>query len=193
MITVKADARSAVYTSDDLITSGSIGIPVRFVLSGEFDGLSVIAVFAGSGVSIDVALTGSLACVVPHEVVAQAGGYLKIGVYARNGDGTIAIPTVWAETKRILQGTEPSGVDPSQPTPDWTAQVQQMATDAYDMAEDVVARADRGEFDGDPGPQGPAGPQGIPGPQGERGPAGEQGPGVEVSVVDTGLVLTNVE
>ena len=185
MIVVKANARNAIYSSDDLITSGSIGIPVRFDLSRDFDGLSIVAVFEGSGVSIDVALTGSCACVVPHEVVTQAGGYLKIGVYARSADGTIAIPTVWAETKRILQGTEPSGVDPSQPTPDWTAQVQQIAADAYDMAQDVVDRADRGEFNGDPGPQGPAGPQGIQGPQGPKGdtgatgatgPQGEQGP-----------------
>lgn len=151
MITVTANARNAVYTSDDLITSGSIGIPVKFALSADFDGLANIAVFQGSGVSIDVALTASLECVVPHEVVAIAGGYLRIGVYGRNGDGTIAIPTVWSEAKRILQGTVPSDVDPAAPTPDWTAQVQQLAADAYDMAENVQTKADAGEFDGAPG------------------------------------------
>lgn len=151
MITVTANARNAVYTSDDLITSGSIGIPVRFVLSADFDGLANIAVFQGSGVSIDVALTASLECVVPHEVVAIAGGYLKIGVYGRNGDGTIAIPTVWAEAKRILPGTVPSGVDPVAPTPDWTAQVQEMATEALELAHSVQAKADAGEFDGESG------------------------------------------
>lgn len=137
MITVTANARNAVYTSDDLITSGSIGIPVRFELSADFDGLSCIAVFQGSGESIDVALTASRECVVPHEVVAISGGYLRIGVYGRNGDGTIAIPTVWAEAKRILKGAVPSGVDPSEPTPDWTAQVQQMATEALEIAQNV--------------------------------------------------------
>lgn len=175
MITVTANARNAVYTSDDLITSGSIGIPVRFVLSADFDGLANIAVFQGSGVSIDVALTASLECVVPHEVVAIAGGYLRIGVYGRNGDGTIAIPTVWAEAKRILQGTVPSDVDPAAPTPDWTAQVQQLAADAYDMAENVQERADRGDFDGEQGPVGPVGPQGERGPQGIQGPKGDTG------------------
>ena len=151
MITVKANARKASYTSDDLITSGSIGIPVRFALSADFDGLANIAVFQGSGVSIDVALTASRECVVPHEVVAIAGGYLRIGVYGRNGDGTIAIPTVWAEAKRILQGTEPSEVDPAVPTPDWTAQVQQQAAEALEIAQGVQAKADAGEFDGSPG------------------------------------------
>ena len=154
MISVAVNARNAVYTSNDLITSGSIGIPVKFALSADFDGLSNIAVFQGSGVSVDVALTATLKCVVPHEVLANAGGYLRIGVYGRNGDGSIAIPTVWTASMMILAGTVPSGVDPAAPTPDWTAQVQQMATEALEAAESVVARADAGEFDGEPGEPG---------------------------------------
>ena len=201
MITVTANARNAVYTSDDLITSGSIGIPVKFVLSAEFDRLSNIAVFQGSGESIDVALTASRECVVPHEVVAISGGYLRIGVYGRNGDGTIAIPTVWAEARRILKGTVPSGVDPSEPTPDWTAQVQQMATEALEIAQNVAdlsVEADTltpgsdatvekvvapdgsitlsfGIPRGDTGATGPQGERGEAGPQGEPGPRGETG------------------
>ena len=138
MITVTANARDATYVSDDLITSGSVGIPAKFVLSEDYDGLSNIAVFVGSGVSMDVALPSSGECVVPHEVVAQPGGYLKIGVYGRNAEGTIVIPTVWAMERMILQGTVPSGVDPSEPTPDWTAQVQQMATEALETANNVL-------------------------------------------------------
>lgn len=137
MITITANARDATYISDDLITSGSVGIPAQFLLSDDFDGLSNIAVFVGSGVSFDVALPSSGECVVPHEVVAQPGGYLKIGVYGRNAEGTIVIPTVWAMERMILQGTVPSGVDPSEPTPDWTAQVQQMATEALEIAQNV--------------------------------------------------------
>jgi len=175
MIIVRANARNATYISDDLITSGSVGIPVTFNLSEDFDGLSNIAVFRGSGVSIDVALTSAGECVVPSEAVAQSGGYLQIGVYGRNAEGTIVIPTVWAGSKMILPGAVPNGVDPSEPTPDWTAQVQQMATEAYDMAEDVQERADRGEFDGEQGPMGPVGPQGERGPQGIQGPKGDTG------------------
>ena len=52
MITITANARDATYVSDDLITSGSVGIPAKFVLSEDFDGLSNIAVFVGSGVSM---------------------------------------------------------------------------------------------------------------------------------------------
>lgn len=137
MITVTANARNATYISDDLITSGSVGIPVTFNLSEDFDGLSCIAVFEGSGASIDVALMDD-SCVVPHEVLATAGGYLRIGIYARNSEGTIVIPTVWASAKMILQGAVPSEVDPSEPTPDWTAQVQAAAAEALQNSEEAI-------------------------------------------------------
>lgn len=137
MIIVRANARNATYISDDLITSGSVGIPVTFNLSEDFDGLSCIAVFEGSGTARDVALMSDNTCVVPHEVVATAGGYLRIGIYANNSEGTIVIPTVWAGSKMILPGTTPSEVDPSEPTPSWAAQVQEMATEALEIAQNV--------------------------------------------------------
>ena len=138
MITVMANARSASYMSDDVITSGSVGIQVTFMLSADFDGLSCIAVFEGSGAKIDVALMNSNTCVVPHEVLAQAGGYLRIGVYASNGEGTIVIPTVWARSRLILSGTTPSEVDPYAPTPGWVAQVQEAAAEALANSEEAI-------------------------------------------------------
>lgn len=217
MITITANARRATYKSDDLITSGSVGISVTFILSDDFDGLSSVAVFEGSNTSVDVALMSD-ACVVPPEVVATAGGYLRIGVYARNGEGTIVIPTVWVSTQVILPGAEPSGVDPSQPTPDWTAQVQEAAAEALSIAQSVEQRADEGDFDGERGPagpqgiqgvqgergpqgiqgiQGPQGPQGETGPTGPAGPQGERGPqgipGVAVTVSGTGIDFTTQE
>ena len=157
MITVTANARNATCRSDDLLTSGSVGMLAQFILSEDFDGLSNIAVFQGSGQSFDVALVDN-ECVVPHEVLAVPGDYLKIGVYGRNSAGTIVIPTIWAGVQMIVPGTQPSGVDPSTPTPDWTAQVQEIATAALEMAESVKEMADAGEFDGEPGPQGERGP-----------------------------------
>ena len=195
MITMTVNARRATFNSDDLITSGSVGIPVEFILSDDFDGLSSIAVFEGSGASVDVALMSD-ACVVPPEVVAIPGGYLRIGVYARNGEGTIVIPTVWVSTQVILPGAEPSGVDPSQPTPDWTAQVQEAAAEALSIAQSIEQRADEGDFDGEPGPAGPQGERGETGPQGPQGIQGErgpQGPGVIVTVDGTGLDFTTRE
>lgn len=133
MITFTATGRSAAYASDDLLTSGSVGIPMTLELSSNFDGLSCVAVFRGSGVTVDVALTGS-SCTVPHEVLASACGVLEIGIYARDAAGTVVIPTIWAAGLPIQTGAAPSGVDPAEPTPDWTAQVQQIATTALETA-----------------------------------------------------------
>lgn len=175
MITVTANARNATCRSDDLLTSGSVGMLAQFILSEDFDGLSNIAVFQGSGQSFDVALVDN-ECVVPHEVLSVPGDYLKIGVYGRNSAGTIVIPTIWAGVQMIVPGTQPSGVDPSEPTPDWTAQVQEIATAALEMAESVKEMADAGEFNGEPGPQGERGPAGPAGPTGPQGPQGVAGP-----------------
>lgn len=198
MINVSVNSRRASYTSTDVITTGSIGIPVTFKLSQDFDGLSVVAIFSGSDTTVDVILTGD-SCVVPPEVLTTAGGQLKIGVYGRSADGTIAIPTIWAEKMSIVTGVVPSGIDPADPTPDWTAQVQQAATEALETANAVAERADAGDFVPqisvgsvdtlEPGANAyvtvggtatapvlsfgiPRGAQGI---QGERGPQGEQG------------------
>lgn len=156
MIQVTANARRACAVTDDLITTGSIGIPVSFSLSADFDGLSNIAVFRGSGVTVDVILTDN-SCVVPPETLTTAGGDLWVGVYGRNADGTIAIPTVWAGALNIALGAVPSGVDPSEPTPDWTAQVQAAATEALQVANGVAAQAAAGDFDGETGPEGAPG------------------------------------
>lgn len=202
MIIVRANARNATYISDDLITSGSVGIPVTFNLSENFDGLSCIAVFEGSGVSIDVALMGNT-CVVPHEVLATAGGYLRIGIYAANSEGTIVIPTVWAGSKMILQGTEPSEVDPSEPTPSWAAQVQEAAAEALQTANnvlDMTVEADTLASGSEATVEKTVDPEtgtvtlefGIPageqGEQGETGPRGETGAVYTPSVSEAGVI-----
>lgn len=140
MITLTANSRFASYKSDDMVTTGSVGIPVTVILSEDYSGLSTIIVFRGSGETIDVALVGT-SCVVPHECLESSGGLLQIGVYARNGEGTIVIPTVWAGSLPIVQGVAPSDVDPAEPTPDWTAQVQAIATEALEKSEEAVSTA----------------------------------------------------
>ena len=137
MITVMANTRRVTCVSDDIITSGSIGLPVVFALSEEFKGLAVTAVFKGSDATVDVALTGDR-CTVPPEVLARAKGYLSIGVCGRRADGTIAIPTIMAKVDKIEQGTVTEGADPAEPTPDWTAQVQGQAAEALRIAQALV-------------------------------------------------------
>ena len=123
MISVKVYNRQLVPTAKWPITSGSAGLPVEFEFDEDWDGISRIAVFRGSGAAIDVPLLGSDSCVVPAEVLTEYGDNLLIGVYGENGAGNTVIPTVWGNAGLIKEGTEPSEISPSDPEPDWTAQV----------------------------------------------------------------------
>lgn len=198
MITFSADIRAACATSDDAITTGSVGIPVQLNLSADFAGLAKTLVFSNGTASVDLVLVGDATeATVPPDVLTTPSVLLQIGVYAADASGNIVIPTVYAYAGQIVQGAAPSGVDPSGPTPSWVAQVQQIAEEALETANSVRQDADAGKFDGEqgpPGPQGeqgergetgpagatgPQGPQGEPGPQGpqgEQGPVGPQGP-----------------
>ena len=114
MIHVTIRERDASAKATEPITSGSVGLPVRFRFSDDWEGLVRTAVFSGSGQTVDMAVTEN-GCVVPHEVLSHAGGRLKIGLYGTDGTGSLVIPTVWADAGRILPGAVPSGI---QPTPE---------------------------------------------------------------------------
>ena len=159
MIIFNATSRRAACLSDDAITTGSVGMEVRFSCSDEWDGLSRVAVFRGSGEQVDVALTGD-SCNVPPEVLAKTGGDLHIGLYGTDGSGHLVIPTVYANAGRIQRGTEPSGIEPTPQTQPLIDQLLEAAEDARDLAQSVRDDADNGAFDGAPG---------NPGADGENG------------------------
>lgn len=162
MITFAANVRSASARSDDAITTSSVGIPVQLVLADEFMGLAKTLVFRAGSTTVDVVLVGDATeAVVPPDVLTTVGLWLGIGIYAADGDGNVVIPTVWASAGLIQQGTVPSGVDPSEPTPSWVAQVQSIASEASENAESALNKATavedaaaRGDFDGRDGTDG---------------------------------------
>ena len=108
---ISVDKRNAAVFHADLLTSGSAGIAVQFRFSADWDGLSKIAVFKGSGVSVDVVLTDTT-CVIPAEALAESGLPLHIGVYGTDGTGNIIIPTIWVNAGSIRAGAKPSETGP---------------------------------------------------------------------------------
>lgn len=144
MLTITATGRYSKCVSDEVITAGSVGIPAVFNLNEDFDGLAVTAVFRGSGTSCDRVLTTNNTT-IPREAVAVSGGILEVGVYAKNGEGDIVIPTVWSVAGTIREGAIASGIDPSEPEPDWTAQVQIAAAEAVQTANEAKDIAEAAE------------------------------------------------
>lgn len=161
MILFYARKRYATCSSDDRLTTGSVGVEVVFHFSDDWTAAPArIAVFRGSGQSVDVALLEDR-CTVPPEVLTQPGSTLTIGVYGTDGARTVVIPTVYAEAGQIKRGTEPSGVEPTpetQPLIDQLLAAAKAARDAAGAAErlakSVKDAADAGEFDGATGADG---------------------------------------
>ena len=182
MIIFNATSRRAACLSDDAITTGSVGMEVRFRCSDEWNGLTRIAIFRGSDTSVDVLLSGD-SCTVPAEVLTRSSGDLHIGLYGTDGSGHLVIPTVYANAGRIQRGTEPSGIEPTPETAPLIDQLLAAAQLAQEIAQSVRDDADAGEFDGEDGATGPQGPQG---PKGDKGDTGEQGPKGDTG--DTGPV-----
>ena len=187
MLKLIADERQLTARMTTRLTTDSVGLVAKLCLSEDFDGLAVTVCFRAGDVSADVPILDGTEITVPSQCFAAEGEVLYAGVYASNADGTIVIPTVWAQCGTIRKGTLPSGVDPQGPEPDWTARVLQAAADAVATANSVRADADAGVFDGETGPQGPQGEVGPQGPQGETGPQGPVGPqGPQGQKGDTG-------
>ena len=139
MITLTANTWRASATSDDAITTGSVGIPVRLVLSPKFDGLVVWVCFRCGGASRDVVASGRTVP-VPAEVLQAPNETLRVGVYAAREDGTRVIKTVWASAGTVRQGVEPSGFAPSEPEPSWAARLERVVAEASEAVDGIVAR-----------------------------------------------------
>ena len=142
MIQLTATGHDARTTpSSDPITAGSVGLPVVLDLSSDFDGLAVTVCFEAGETKADVAYLGD-PVTVPLQCLTVVGAVLRIGVYGALPNGTIVIPTVWATVGLVRKGAMPSGVDPAQPEPDWTAQVLAAARDAKETAERIAGEVD---------------------------------------------------
>ncbi len=163
MIYFNANGRSAECSVDEPITTGSVGIPVKFTFSSEWDGLAKTAVFKTDETIIDVFIPDD-ACVVPPDAITKVGRKLVIGVYGTNGTDVV-IPTVYASAGFIMKGAEPSGIEPTPHTQSLVDQILAAAQTAQDAAEDAVEAAedaqetaqsvrddaDAGAFDGEDG------------------------------------------
>ena len=102
-----------------VITAGTVGLEAEFTFDSQWDTLSKILVFKAGEKVVTTALTG-YTCTVPWEVLEQSKQWLRVGVYGANGEGTVVIPTLWAEVAVIHTGADPTGDPATDPTlPIW--------------------------------------------------------------------------
>lgn len=175
MIRLSATKAELTITETETITSGAQRVfECTFTVNSDWDGLNRTAVFRAGTKAVSVLLGDDNTAKIPWEVLQTAGITLRIGLYGTNAEGDV-LPTVWADAGIICTGAY-LGDDAYPPTPGAYEQLVEIAENAEKIAQSVRDDADKGAFDGEPGPVGPQGPEGPQGPTGPEGPQGERGP-----------------
>lgn len=144
-----------IFTREKL-TRGTVGKTMEAEFSADWDGLAITAVFEAGDIKKDAVYTGD-PIIIPHEVLATAGVSVMLGFHGALPDGTIVKRTEKEWINNVSETLDPAGVQSTEPTPDWTAQVQAIATEAKEVAESVRSDADAGRFKGATGAAGEAG------------------------------------
>ena len=144
MITIYVHKTQARAELDAPLTSGSVGREVQFQFSDDWAGLTKTAVFETRYCREPANVPDSGTLTIPAAALTQSGVALIIGVLGRNAEGTVVVPTVYADCGTIRPGatTEPKGepVPPSQAT-----QLQEQINDLADRVSDLE---DAGTGDG---------------------------------------------
>lgn len=110
------------------ITSGTVGLPAEFIFDSQWGGLRKVAVFLAGDImkTVDNPEAGTT---VPWELLVKPNVWLSVGVYGTNADGTVVIPTIWANVSVIQVGVNPDGDPSTEPTPDiWQTMMNYFAS-----------------------------------------------------------------
>ena len=132
MIKIYISGNRADVIEREPLTSGTFGKVLNFAFTEDWRLLIKYAVFEGSGRRIALTNIGD-SCIIPHEVLAKHGGALRVGVYGRTADGSVATPTVYAQLGIIQRGADPNADPSTKPTlPVW-AQIQAQIGDLSNL------------------------------------------------------------
>lgn len=133
MIKVNCTGNGASAACDQWLTCGTVGAVCEFSFDSTWDGLRKTAVFTDGNTQRDVLLTENR-CVIPWEVLTQAGAKLCVGVYGADAGGEVVVPTIYANVGEIRPGADPSGDESTDPTlPVW-AQICSEIGELRDLA-----------------------------------------------------------
>ena len=146
-ITVTVTGTEVKATLTGHLTGGMVGVPVTFSFDGDWEGLVKVALFRAGGETYCIHEIGSRVT-APWEILEKAGCTLYVGVYGVSEDGSLAIPTLWAEVGSIQPGADPDATETCDPNlPVWKEALDR-SRKAEEMALGVYKDAQAGAFDG---------------------------------------------
>lgn len=129
------------------LTSGMVkAVQVAFNFSDEWEGFIKTAIFSNGSTTTDVPLDKEDKCYIPHEVLAVPGEEVTVGVYGCKGEGDdyVAIPTEKQSLGEVIEGVDPSGEEPKEPTPtvwdELNIKVESLSKELIDARNKVYTR-----------------------------------------------------
>lgn len=128
------DISGAVATirKHEVLTKGRVGAQVLFLFDEDWTGLTKMAVFRQGAVTKDCVINANKAA-VPWECLESVGIPVEIGVYGISSGGDIIIPTIWATTREVREGADPSGDESLDPTLEVWAQILALMGDLNEL------------------------------------------------------------
>lgn len=123
------------------ITSGTVGMPAEFTFDSQWDGLSKVAVFRAGDLVMAVDIPEA-ETTVPWEILDKPNVWLSVGVYGVSADGSVVIPTTWANVSKIHVGVDLDGDHSTDPTlPIWQKIMNRIDNLSSASITEVVLRA----------------------------------------------------
>lgn len=176
MIRGIVQGQSLRLTTPQIVGASVDYLEAAFSFSSDWQGLSIWAHFRSAGVVYDVALEDG-------RIPAEKHLNLSAGTWDVYLHGTSGNKRITTSTVRIQVTPYPEGTGVPLPEVPLTAveQIDQKATEAKSIADQLRKDAEAGKFTGPQGPQGlrgeqgPRGEPGIPGETGETGATGAPG------------------
>lgn len=121
------------------ITSGTVGMPAEFTFDSQWDGLSKVAVFR-AGDLVMAADIPEAETTVPWELLDKPNVWLSVGVYGVSADGSVVIPTTWANVSKIHVGVDLDGDHSAEPTPSIWQKIMDQIADLSTKAAAVITK-----------------------------------------------------
>lgn len=105
MFRVLCNANKAWVAEKDKLTQGSVGVRVALEFDEAWDELQKFCLFRAYNTDKAVPITSDDEVQIPVQVLLTPGVHLFIGVYGTDLNGTIVIPTVYADLGMINEGS----------------------------------------------------------------------------------------
>lgn len=142
-----------VVGSDVIVQNNVNAVQVKFSFSEEWDNLTEMIVFRGSGKVIGVRPIDGITT-IPWECCKVINDTIYVGAYGIDSDGTIVRPTTWGQIGRVVDGVDVDGVASPNPSDSTFVDIIDALGDLKDDIDDMSTRVsdmseNLSDFEGD--------------------------------------------